>query len=42
MCDKAVNTHSSTIKFGPGCYKTQEMCDKALNKCSLAFICIPD
>ena len=37
MCDKAVNTHSSITKFGPGCYKTQ-----ALKKCSLAFIYIPD
>ena len=23
MCDKDVNTHPSTIKFGPECYKTR-------------------
>ena len=42
MCDKVVNTHSSTIQFAPVCYKTQEMCDKAFNKSFLAFIYIPD
>ena len=31
MCDKAVNTHPSTIQFVPECYKTQEMFDKAVN-----------
>ena len=31
MCDKAVNTHSPTIKYVPKCYKTQEMCNKAAN-----------
>ena len=31
MCDKAVSTYPSTIKFVPGCYKTQEMCDKTDN-----------
>ena len=33
MCDKAVNTHLSAIQFIPECYKTQEMCDKAVNRC---------
>ena len=42
MCDKAINTHSSTIQFVIECYKTQEMCDKVFNKCFLAFIYIPD
>ena len=42
MCDKAVNTDSSTIKFVPECSKTQEMCNKAFNKCLLALIYIPD
>ena len=31
MFDKATNTHPPTIKFVPKCYKTQEMCDKAVN-----------
>ena len=35
--DKVVNTHSSTIEFVPECYKTQKLCDKAFNKCFLAF-----
>ena len=37
MCDKVINTNSSTIQFAPVCYKTQEMCCKAFNKCFLAF-----
>ena len=40
MCDKVINTNSSTIQFVPVCYKTQEMCDKAFNKCFLAFFLI--
>ena len=31
--DKAVNTNPSTIEFLLECYKTQEMCDKAVNRC---------
>ena len=32
MCDKTVNTHPSAIQFVAQCYKTQEMCDKAVNR----------
>ena len=32
ICDKAVNTYPSTIKFVPECFMTQEMCDKAVNR----------
>ena len=42
MCDKAVNTHSSTIGYVPDCYKTQENCDKAVNRCFFVFDSIPD
>ena len=42
FCDKAVNTDHSTIQFVPNCYKTQEISDKAVNKCFLASIYIPD
>ena len=38
MCDEAVDTHPSTIKFVPECYRTQEMCYKAVNKCFLYLI----
>ena len=31
MCDKAVDTYPSTIKYVPECFMTQEMCDKAVN-----------
>ena len=31
MCDKAVNTHPSTIKFVSKCFMTRGMCDKAIN-----------
>ena len=39
MCDKAVNTYPSTIKFFPECFMTQEMCVKAVtvDRCFLAF-----
>ena len=42
MCDKAINTHSSTIQFVPESYKTQEMCDKTFNKSFFAFTYILD
>ena len=38
MFDKAVNTYPSTVKFVPECFMTQEMCNKAVNKCFLYFI----
>ena len=42
MCDKAVHTYSSTIKFVPECFMTQEMCDKAVNRCFFIFDSIPE
>ena len=38
MCDKTVDTYPSTIKFVPECLMTQEMCDKAVNRCFLYLI----
>ena len=38
MCNKAINTYPSTIKFVPECLMTQEMCDKAVNRCFLYLI----
>ena len=32
MCNKAVNNYPHALEFGPECYKTQEMCDKAVNR----------
>ena len=40
MCDKAVYTHPSTIKFAPDSYKTQEMCDKAIYRCLFVSDCV--
>ena len=37
MCDKAVCTYPSAIEFVPKCNNTQEMCNKAVNRC---FFCI--
>ena len=37
-CDKAVNCHTSTVKYVPGCYETQEMRDKAVNRCFFYLI----
>ena len=33
MCDRAVDTFMSTIKFVPECYKTKEMCHTAVHRC---------
>ena len=41
MCDKSINTHLS-IQFVSECYKTQEMCDKAVSRCFFVFIYILD
>ena len=38
MCNKAFNTYSSVIRYVPECYKTQEMCGKAVDTCF--FFCI--
>ena len=40
MCDKAVDTCPSTIKFVPKCFIAQEMCDKAVNRCYFVFYSI--
>ena len=42
MCDEAVDTYPSTIKFVPECFMTQEMCDKAVNRWFFVFDFIPD
>ena len=42
MCDKAVDAYPSTIKFVPKCFVTQEMCEKAVDKCFFVFDSIPD
>ena len=42
MCDKAVNTYPSTIKFVPEFFMTQEMCDKAVNRCFFVFVSISE
>ena len=41
MCDKSVNTYPSTLKYVPGQCKTQEMCEKAIDKCPF-FWSVPD
>ena len=33
MCDKALYTNPSTMKFVPEYYKTQKMCYKAVHRC---------
>ena len=42
MCDKAVNTHPSTMRFVPECYNTEEMCDKAVDRCPFVIDSVPD
>ena len=38
MCDKSVNIYPSTTKFLTEYFMTQEMCDKAVNRCFLYLI----
>ena len=38
MCDKAVDTHPTILKFVPDCYKTQEICDKAVNRWFFLYV----
>ena len=42
MCDRAVYTRATTIKYVPQCYKTQEMYNKVVPTCFLEFNSIPD
>ena len=37
-----VITYSSTIKFVPECFITQEMCHEEVNRCLFVFDYIPD
>ena len=41
MCDKAVDTYRSTIKSVRECYKTQEMCHRAVHRYFFEFDSIP-
>ena len=40
MFDKTVSIYTSTTKFIPECVMTQEMCDKAVNRCFFVFYSI--
>ena len=42
MSDKAVNVYPSTIEYVPDRFRTQEMCDKAVDRCFLLFDVVPD
>ena len=42
MCDEAVDTYHSLIKYAPDQFKTQEMCDKAVFRCRFVFDSVPD
>ena len=42
MCDKGIYNNPHALKFVPDCYKTQEMCNKAVKRCFLAFIYIDE
>ena len=34
MCNKAVENYAQSFEFVPDCYKTQELCNKAINTSS--------
>ena len=38
MCNKAVNNYPHALEFVPVCYKTQKMCDKAVNKIFFIYL----
>ena len=42
MCDKAVDTYPSTIKFVPECFMSQEMCGKTVKSNFFIFGFIPN
>ena len=42
MCDKAIHIHLSVIQFVPEYFKTQEICDKAVDTCIFVFDSIAD
>ena len=41
MCNKAVDTDPSTIKFVSECHKNQEMCNRAVTRRFFVFDSIP-
>ena len=42
ICNKAVYTYPSTIKFAPECFVTQEMCNEAADNYLFLLDSIPD
>ena len=42
MSCKDISTYPSTIKFVPEYFMTQEICDKAVNRCIFVFDFIPE
>ena len=42
MCDKAVKSYPSAIKFVPECFVTQKLCGEAVNRCFFVFDSIAD
>ena len=42
MCEKAVDNYVHVLEFVRECYKTQKMCDKAVDICLFAFDYVPD
>ena len=42
MCNKAVGTYPSAIKFVPEYYKSHEICDKAVDTCPFDIDSVPD
>ena len=42
MCDKAVDTHSSTIEYVPELFKTQEIGNREVHRYFFVFDSLPD
>ena len=42
MFIKAIDNYTSTVKYVPNQYKTQEMCIRVVNTCSFVFNAVSD
>ena len=41
MCDKAVDINPSAVKFVSQCYKTEKLCNRAVDTCTFVFDSVP-
>ena len=42
MCNEIMRIESRPLEFIPDCFKTQDICDKAVRKCSSSLMHVSD